>query len=318
LWRGASAALASALALTTFSAGIQPTFAHVPSASTVSRGGSVGRDQRALMSRGAGFDAPAAAPVSGEVAIVINDNAAIYAGREDYGTLLTRMEKGSTILVTGQTDSYYAVAMNNHTTGFILKSDAQLQNIQITTSGANATPGDASNPADSSDQGSPLTATQNIGPLAQGLLQSASNYLGIAPYVWGGNTIAGIDCSGFVKAVYAENGIKLPRTAAQQATIGYDVPLRDLSQWQPGDRMYFMCHHDYIDHTGMYIGNGYFIHSSIHHHGVDIDKVESAFYWDHLVAVRRSAELLADGTGTTDGKSAAPTVGAPDFESNQE
>lgn len=259
------------------------------------------RSQTTLMSRGAGFTAPAAT-ISGQVAVVSADTASIYAGREQYGRLLFTVNKGTNIVVTGQTDKYYAVAMSDGQTGFIAKTDAELQDLQVTATGASGT----------DTSGAPTATTQTQSSLIQGILQSAYNYLGVTPYVWGGNTIDGIDCSGFVKAVYSENGIKLPRTAAQQATIGYDVPLRDLSQWVPGDRMYFMCHHDYIDHTGMYIGNGYFIHSSIHHHGVDIDKVQSDFYWNHLVAVRRSSEVVASLS------SPQSAASAPDFETNQE
>jgi cell wall-associated NlpC family hydrolase len=302
-------AIAAILSFAVCTSSALPTFAHSRHhhrhrerhfAYFVPNGPPLDRSQETLMSRGAGFDTPAASPITGVVATVLNDNAAIYAGREQYGVLLSRVAKGTTIVVTGQTDTYYAVAMNNHTTGFIAKTDAQLDDIQITAAGTGA---------DASDTGSSVS-TQNIPALAQGLLQSASTYLGVAPYVWGGTSIDGIDCSGFVQAVYAQNGITLPRTAAEQASVGYDVPLRDLTQWQPGDRMYFMCHHEYIDHTGMYIGNGYFIHSSIHHHGVDIDKVESPFYWDHLVAVRRSAELVQQVS--------QPQVGSADFETNQE
>ena len=285
---------------------LHPSLAHsrIRSRATVSRG-AVDRSQQSLMSRGAGFNAPAAAPITGQVAVVINDNAAIYAGREQYGQLLSRVEKGATIVVTGQTDQYYAVAMSNHQTGFIAKADAELQDVQVTAAGASESAG-------RDTQAPVIASTANMPALAQGLLQSAYNYLGVAPYVWGGNSIDGIDCSGFVKAVYSENGIKLPRTAADQSKVGYEVPLRDVSQWVPGDRMYFQCRHGYIDHTGMYIGNGYFIHSSIHHHGVDVDKVESAFYWNHLVAVRRSPEMVAGGPTNQ------VSAGTPDYESNQE
>jgi len=260
------------------------------------------------MSRSGGYDTPAEPAITGEVGEITTDSASIYAGREDYGRLLSTVSKGDQIVVTGQTDTYYAVAMSNHTIGFILKSSVQLMNWQVSTSGV----------TDTTD-GQPTSAAESQidCPLADGLLQAAMNYKGVTPYLWGGNTMQGIDCSGFVKAVYSQNGIALPRTAADQSRIGYDVPLSDPTQWMPGDRVYFQCHHDYIDHTGMYMGNGFFIHSSINHHGVDIDKITEPYYWQHLVCVRRSAEMVAALQTATGGTTIAK-AGTPDLESSEE
>ncbi len=278
----------------------------------VSRDAGFDRSQLTMMSRGGGFDAPAGTQVTGEIATVLTDNAPIYAGREQNGILLTRVDRDSPVLITGQAGAYYAIAMSRGVTGFIAKTDAHLLNIQTTA------PGD---PPGQNLGG--YYAPQVQTALQQSLIQSAANYNGVTPYVWGGNTASGIDCSGLVKAVYSENGITLPRTAAEQSSVGLAVPQQDLSQWAAGDRMYFRCRHNYIDHTGMYIGNGYFIHSSIHHHGVAVDKVQSPFYWDHLVAVRRSVEVvqamnMPQGAGTMPSGAAVVTAAAPDFESNQE
>jgi len=227
--------------------------------------------------------------VVGQLGSVIADNAPIYADRAQYGRVLSRCPIGANLTITGETNTYYAVMMVDRSTGFIAKTNVQLMQYEIT--------------APSTQLGQPA------GQLGQALVQSAVGYLGV-PYVWGGNTMDGIDCSGFVKAVYQANGMTLPRTAAEQAQYGYDVPLADSSQWQVGDRMYFMCHHSYIDHTGMYIGGGYFIHSSISNHGVNVTSIDAAYYRSHLVAMRRSPQLVGD----------APT-GSPastDTESNQQ
>ncbi|MEI7576192.1 MAG: C40 family peptidase [Armatimonadota bacterium] len=106
------------------------------------------------------------------------------------------------------------------------------------------------------------------------------------PYVWGGNDInRGIDCSAFVKSLYGEIGISLPRTAAEQAKVG--LPIRRLEDLRAGDRLYFWeKKRNTIGHTGMYLGNGYFVHSSRGHNGVNTDKLTEK--WQRiLVAARR-------------------------------
>lgn len=106
------------------------------------------------------------------------------------------------------------------------------------------------------------------------------------PYVWGGNDInKGIDCSAFVKSLYGEIGISLPRTAAEQAKVG--MPIRRLEDLRAGDRLYFWeKKRNTIGHTGMYLGNGYFVHSSRGHNGVNTDKLTEK--WQRiLVAARR-------------------------------
>jgi cell wall-associated NlpC family hydrolase len=82
----------------------------------------------------------------------------------------------------------------------------------------------------------------------------ALRYLGI-PYLWGGASPGtGFDCSGLVMYVYAQLGISLPHYAAAQYQLGTPV---DRSQLQPGDLVFF----DGLDHVGIYIGNGQFVHA---------------------------------------------------------
>jgi hypothetical protein len=91
------------------------------------------------------------------------------------------------------------------------------------------------------------------------VVADASKYLGV-PYVWGGTTPNGFDCSGLVQHVYADLGISLPRTSEQQATVGQ--PVASLSQAQPGDLVFFPGSDGTASapgHVGIYIGNGQMI-----------------------------------------------------------
>ena len=95
------------------------------------------------------------------------------------------------------------------------------------------------------------------------------------PYVYGGNSPAtGMDCSAFVKLVFSEQGINLPRTAREQANVGMTV---DASKdvLRPGDRLYFRYKHDYIDHAGIYCGNGYYVHCNAVRNGVSVDVLDT-------------------------------------------
>lgn len=93
-----------------------------------------------------------------------------------------------------------------------------------------------------------LVGTQTWGGKA---VRIAKGYLG-TPYVWGGTSPRGFDCSGFTRYVYAQMGISLPRTSSEQRSVGVAVSRSEL---RPGDLVFFP------HHVGMYIGNDMFIHS---------------------------------------------------------
>ena len=86
------------------------------------------------------------------------------------------------------------------------------------------------------------------------IVNNALQYLGV-PYVWGGNTPAGFDCSGLVQYVYAQLGISLPRTSYEQQAVATPISLVAL---QPGDLVFWGAS---AYHVGIYIGNGQFIHA---------------------------------------------------------
>ena len=89
------------------------------------------------------------------------------------------------------------------------------------------------------------------------LVQFAKGFLG-TPYLWGGMTPKGFDCSGLVRMCYLRYGFFLPRNASQMAGLGRKVALADA---RPGDLLFFGLN-GRVTHIGMYIGDGHFIHSS--------------------------------------------------------
>jgi cell wall-associated NlpC family hydrolase len=101
-----------------------------------------------------------------------------------------------------------------------------------------------------------------------GAVGIAMQYLG-TPYVYGGASPSGFDCSGFIMYVYAQLGVSLPHNAAAQ--FGYGTPV-DRSQLQPGDLVFF----NGLGHNGMYVGGGNFIHAP---HTGDVVKISSLSGW---------------------------------------
>ncbi len=125
-----------------------------------------------------------------------------------------------------------------------------------------------------------------LGSRGTSVARNSLNYVG-TPYVWGGNDPTnGIDCSGFVKQMFGQIGVNLPRTAAEQVNVG--APVTRLQDLQPGDRLYFWeKKRNKVGHTGIYLGKGYFVHSSMGHHGVATDYLGSKNWLKILVAARR-------------------------------
>ena len=116
----------------------------------------------------------------------------------------------------------------------------------------------------------------------QRIVDTAMQYLG-TPYVWGGTTEKGFDCSGFVQYVYKECGYTIDRTAAQIYKNGTYVEKANLEN---GDAICFSSHTESIGHVGIYIGNGQFIHASSGSGAVIISELSEDYYTARYVGAR--------------------------------
>ncbi|GIL36751.1 transglycosylase SLT domain-containing protein [Phycicoccus sp. DTK01] len=135
---------------------------------------------------------------------------------------------------------------------------------------------------------------------------AAKKYLGV-PYVWGGTTPKGLDCSGLVQLAYREVGVELPRVAADQARQGTAVP--DLAHAQPGDLLAF---NSPVTHIAIYVGDGKMIAAPKRG---DVVKIQDVYKTP--TAIRRIGPTVAEGvsatgpTAATGGVAALSGSGAP-------
>ena len=119
--------------------------------------------------------------------------------------------------------------------------------------------------------------------LRQEIVAEARKHLGV-PYLWGGSTTSGFDCSGFVQYVLSRSGISIPRTTAEQYSVGVYITKQQL---QPGDLVFLQnTYRAGISHVGIYIGNNQMIHASSSK-GIVISNLSSSYYTEHYYGARQ-------------------------------
>lgn len=104
------------------------------------------------------------------------------------------------------------------------------------------------------------------------------------PYRYGGTTLAGFDCSGFVMYVASQVGVSLPRTSFEQYTVGTAVSRANL---QPGDLVFYEADGPGASHVGIYIGNGNFVHAENESVGVKTTQLSNPWWSPKFLGARR-------------------------------
>jgi cell wall-associated NlpC family hydrolase len=151
-----------------------------------------------------------------------------------------------------------------------------------------------------------LSGAGELGPggvTGQDVTTEAARFEG-TPYVWGGTTPQGFDCSGFVQYVYGQLGVSLPRTSEAQASVG--SPVDSLSDAQPGDLVLFAGSDGTAaspGHVGIYLGNGEMIDAPHSGTSVQVQSVSSA---GPVVAIRRVLSATTASGGSTMGNVTVP------------
>lgn len=208
-----------------------------------------------------------------KVARVVSTGAQIRRLPQSSAVTLYKCASGTQVAVLKEQNGWSAILMSDRSTGWLpsryLKGTGQTVDVstQIVT---NPGPGGQVSYGTGSGSENPMIA-------------QALRWLG-TPYRYGGTTRRGIDCSALVQKSFAACGYRLPRTAAQQATVGGAI---DPANLQAGDRLYFSASGTRIDHTGLYMGNGLFVHASGSGRQVMVSNLFEPRNWNIFVGARR-------------------------------
>ena len=118
------------------------------------------------------------------------------------------------------------------------------------------------------------------------VLETGKKYIGV-PYVFGGTTPKGFDCSGFLQYIFKENGITIPRLADEQYLLGKKAKTTELVA---GDLVFFTTYEAGASHCGIYVGNGEFLHTSSSR-GVRIDSLNNVYWAPRFYGAKKIVEI---------------------------
>ena len=141
------------------------------------------------------------------------------------------------------------------------------------------------------------TCIDTLTALQQGITTEINRWSYVR-YKHGGISLRGVDCSGFTYKVFRNSlNYTLPRTSREQAKVGEEVDKDSLTF---GDLLFFYSRarakRKRINHVGIYIGDGNFVHSR-RRHGVGIDSLEESYYAKHFAVAKRVIPLAVDASG---------------------
>lgn len=167
---------------------------------------------------------------------------------------VTDLVNGSILALEGANDNYYQVKYPSGITAYVAKEEMLPYKEWVA----------------------------SLNPTGSSLVSTSKTLMGL-PYLWGGTSFKGVDCSGFTKTVYFLNGMVIPRDASQQVHAGQLIDtVRSFENLLPGDLLFFgrpatETSSERVVHVGMWIGNNEFIHSAGYVHISSVDSKAENF-----------------------------------------
>lgn len=209
--------------------------------------------------------------------------------------VVDQLTSGDEAYIIGFNCGWYKVKYDGQT-GYIRSDLMNLTEVPYENTGSSNSPkyfvnGDpisssSGSSSSSSSSGSSDSSSSSSSSAGDAIVAEAKRYLGV-PYVWGGSSPSGFDCSGYVQYVMRACGYSINRTASAQLENGYSVSYSNL---QPGDLVFF--NNTYAtdapaSHVGIYVGDGEFIHAGGSY--VQISSLSSDYYASRYIGARRIA-----------------------------
>ena len=161
-----------------------------------------------------------------------------YSEPDQESVIVSDLVAGCMMELVAEKGDFYQVLFADQRTGFVPKKESNVYNEWLSKTSASE----------------------------ESLIKTSKRLMGV-PYLWGGTSFKGVDCSGFTKTVYFLNGIVLPRDASQQVMIGETIDKTgNWNELKPGDLLFFGEKREdgseRVIHVAMWLGNGEFIHAS--------------------------------------------------------
>lgn len=205
----------------------------------------------------------------------------VYSGKNEKSIPVSDIVAGDRLVLKSEKGKFYQVQFPNGKIGYVLKKEATKYSDWL-----------ASNKPD-----------------FQNILSTGEKLMGI-PYLWGGTSIKGVDCSGFMRTMFSLNGVLLPRDASQQARVGENVDIYEngvvsiekaKQNLQQGDLLFFGTKRadgsDKVTHVAYYMGDGRFIQSSGYVKISDFSPSSpdyDAFHMSQFLSARRVLTHIGD------------------------
>jgi len=237
-------------------------------------------------------------------AMVIKDDATIRRGAKTTAPAITTVDRGTEAVVLDRMGDWYKLRFPRGTVGWMrgdMLKGISARQVASTRTRTRSSQTVAQRTRTSSSSKTRTVASREPSPSSgYALIDKAKSHMGVR-YRWGGTSRSGFDCSGFTTSVFRSQGIRLPRTSREQARVGTAVSKSNLKQ---GDLVFFKTNRGTrINHVGIYIGGGRFIHASSGGGRVKTDSINEGYYQRRYAGARRVTSNLKPSSTASRSKS---------------